>query len=233
MAADEKQLERPPWSALTTTHTNFALGDGLARRYRPDVAPMAAIREVSGDCLDALTALMAPGDVVGLFGTEPVPRGRGLTVIMQKSIEQMVFERDASAADTAAAVIKLTAIDIPEMLGLVELTQPGPFAARTIELGSYLGIRSEGRLVAMAGERMRFDGFTEISAVCTHPQHRGRGHAASLVRALMHDILARGETPFLHIFSDNSTAAALYRKLGFAYRRRLIVTVLRRDGLLQ
>jgi ribosomal protein S18 acetylase RimI-like enzyme len=108
------------------------------------------------------------------------------------------------------------------------LTKPGPFAQRTIVLGSYVGIRSGDQLVAMAGERMRFDGFTEISAVCTHPDHRGRGHAVLLVSALMRSILARGETPFLHIFSDNTSAAALYRKLGFTYRRSLTVTVLKR-----
>jgi predicted GNAT family acetyltransferase len=111
---------------------------------------------------------------------------------------------------------------------LAELTKPGPFAQRTIVLGSYIGIRSGDQLVAMAGERMRFDGFTEISAVCTHPAHRGRGHAVLLVGTLMRSILARGKTPFLHIFSDNTSAAALYRKLGFTYRRSLTVTVLQR-----
>jgi len=116
------------------------------------------------------------------------------------------------------------------MMHLVELTKPGPFAARTIALGSYIGIRQGGQLVAMAGERMRFDGFTEISAVCTHPDHRGRGHAFFLVGTLMRSILERGETPFLHIYSDNTSAAALYRKLGFTYRRSIAVTVLKRRG---
>ena len=232
MGADEKQLERPPWSALTTSHARFALGDDLARRYQRDVAPMAAIREVSEDCLHALSELMTPGDVVGLFDAKPVPAGGGLTVIMQKSIEQMVFEPGEPKA-VAGAVIKLTPADVPEMLKLVALTQPGPFAPRTIELGAYLGIRSEGRLVAMAGERMKFDGFTEVSGVCTHPDHRGRGHASMLVRALIHDMLERGDTPFLHIFSDTTAAAALYGKLGFARRRKLTVTVLRRDRPLQ
>jgi len=232
MSADETQLERPPWSALTTTHAKFALGNDLARRYQPDVAPMAAIREVSEDCLQALSELMAPGDAVGVFGAEPVSAGRGLTVIMQKSIEQMVFERGKMEA-VAGVVVTLTPADVPEMLKLVELTQPGPFAARTIELGSYLGIRSEGRLIAMAGERMKFNGFAEVSGVCTHPEHRGSGHASLLVRMLMQIILRRGDTPFLHTFSDNASAAALYGKLGFAQRRSLVVTVLRRDRPLQ
>jgi predicted GNAT family acetyltransferase len=124
----------------------------------------------------------------------------------------------------------LTPADVPEMMQLVELTKPGPFLPRTIELGSYIGIRSDGRLIAMAGERMRFPGFTEISAVCTHPDRRGRGHSTSLVHIMMRAILDRGETPFLHVFKENTRAAALYDKLGFVRRRSLAVTVLKRPA---
>jgi predicted GNAT family acetyltransferase len=225
--ADSKQLEQPPWSALTSTHDALALGNALARRYPPDVAPMAGIREASPACLDALAALMKPGDVVGLFSAEPVPAKGDLVVVAHKMIEQMVCQHTEIAPVTGDCVA-LTFADVAEMMRLAELTKPGPFAARTIVLGSYIGIRLAGMLVAMAGERMRFDGFTEISAVCTHPDHRGRGHAFRLVSALMRSILARGETPFLHIYSDNTGAAALYRKLGFTYRRSLTVTVLKR-----
>jgi predicted GNAT family acetyltransferase len=116
------------------------------------------------------------------------------------------------------------------MMRLVDVTKPGPFAPRTIALGSYFGIRSAGALIAMAGERMKFDGFTEISAVCTHPDHRGRGHASLLTTTLMRQILERGETPFLHVHSDNTSAAALYQKLGFARRRSIGVTVLKRES---
>ena len=224
---DSKQLEQPPWSALTSTHAALALGNALARRYPPDIAPMAGIREVSPACLDALVALMKPDDIVGLFSAEPVPANGDLVVVEHKMIEQMVYEPSEIAPATGEQVT-LTLADVSEMEQLVELTKPGPFARRTIVLGSYIGIRKDGRLVAMAGERMRCDGFTEISAVCTHPDHCGRGHALFLVSTLMRDILARGETPFLHIFSDNTGAAALYRKLGFAYCRSLTVTVLKK-----
>jgi ribosomal protein S18 acetylase RimI-like enzyme len=227
--ADPKQLEQPPWSALTTTHASFALGNELARRYRPDIAPMAAVREVSDACLQALVSIMQPGDVVGLFNPEPVASGGHLVAVMQKTVDQMVFEPRA-APRIGGEHVTLTDADVPEMMRLVDLTQPGPFAARTIVLGSYIGIRKAGQLVAMAGERMRFDGFTEISAVCTHPDHRGRGHSSYLVTTLMHEILQRGETPFLHLFSDNTRAASLYRKLGFTFRRSLAVTVLKRSA---
>jgi predicted GNAT family acetyltransferase len=224
---DSRQLEQPPWSALTTTHAALALGNALARRYPPDIAPMAGIREVSSACLDALAALMQPGNVVGLFSAEPVPANGNLLVVGHKMIEQMIYAQSETAPVTFEHVT-LTLADVPEMMQLVELTKPGPFAPRTIVLGSYIGIREAGKLVAMAGERMRFHGFTEISAVCTHPNHRGRGYARLLVGTLMRSILARGDTPFLHIFSDNTGAAALYRNLGFTYQRSLTVTVLQR-----
>jgi ribosomal protein S18 acetylase RimI-like enzyme len=224
---DAKQLEQPPWSALTSTHAAFALGNALARRYPPDIAPMAGIRELSPACLDALAALMKPDNVVGLFDAEPVPANGDLVVVEHKMIEQMIYEgREILPATCEHAT--LTLADVSEVEELVALTKPGPFARRTMVLGSYIGIRDGGQLVAMAGERMRCDGFTEISAVCTHPDHRGRGHALGLVGALMRSILARGERPFLHIYRDNTSAAALYRKLGFRYRRSLTVTVLKR-----
>jgi ribosomal protein S18 acetylase RimI-like enzyme len=233
MGADPKQLERPPLWALTTTHAGLALGDDRARRYPPDIAPMAAIRDVSHACLQSLTGLMKPGEAVGLFGPEPVAASGGMVAVAHKTVEQMVHE-GGSAPPIAGDFVTLTPTDVPEMMQLVELTKPGPFAARTIVLGTYVGIRDGGRLVAMAGERMKFDGFTEISAVCTHPDHRRQGHSSLLVSTLMRNILDRGETPFLHIFSDNTRAAALYRRLGFAHRRSLTVTVLARadeDGL--
>ncbi len=230
MTGEVELLERPVWSALTTAHAGFARGNDLARRYLPDVAPMCSVRDVSDACLQALATLMAPGDIVGLFSAEPVAAGDGLIVLAQKFVDQMVYERgEALPAADAGAVVTLMSDDVPDMMRLVDLTQPGPFAPRTIALGSYIGIRSAGALIAMAGERMRFDGFTEISAVCTHPDHRGRGLASLLVRTLMRQILDRGETPFLHVFSDNTSAAALYERLGFAHRRSIGVTVLKRE----
>ena len=228
MLADRKQLERPPWSALTTAHSSFAFGDDRARRYRPDFAPMAAVRDASDECLQALGATMRPGEVVGLFDAVPISGNRSLEVIVHKTVEQMVYEESA-VPPAADGHVNLVPADVPDMMHLAELTKPGPFAARTIALGSYIGIRTGGRLVSMAGERMRFPGFTEISAVCTHPEHRHRGHSSALVRALIRGILDRGETPFLHIFSDNSAAGSLYEHLGFSYRRTLTVTVLKRQ----
>jgi ribosomal protein S18 acetylase RimI-like enzyme len=227
VAPDPRLLERPPWSALTTIHSDFALGTDLARRYPATVAPMAGVREISAASLTALADLMSPGDVVGLFGPEPVPGIGDLVVVAHKHIDQMIFDRQEDSSHTGDT-IELTPADVPDMLRLVELTKPGPFSAGAIVLGTYRGIRHAGKLIAMAGERMRFDGFTEISAVCTHPGYRGCGYASTLICALVRQIIARGETPFLHLYSENTIAAALYTNLGFTHRRCLIVTVLRR-----
>jgi predicted GNAT family acetyltransferase len=228
MAPDPKQLERPIWSALTTSHARFALGNDMARRFPPDVSPMTAVREVSPANLKALSDLVMPGEIVGLFSAEPVFADGDFAVIEHKSVDQMVYE-DGDTAPISGDIAQLTPADVPEMLALAELTKPGPFVKRTIALGTYLGIRSNGELIAMAGERLKCDGYTEISAVCTHPAHGRRGLSSLLVRTLMQQMLARGETPFLHLYSTNTTAAALYRKLGFVHRRSFIVTVLKRE----
>jgi ribosomal protein S18 acetylase RimI-like enzyme len=227
MDLDGNPLDRPPWAALTTSHAAFARGSDLARRYRPEFSPLSAVREVSAPCLQALSALMQPGEIFGVFGNEPIAPLGDLVEVVHRPLEQFVYEKHDLNADEVE-FSRLTEADVPEMMALVKLTDPGPFAVRTVVLGEYLGLRSSGRLIAMAGERMRFPGFTEISAVCTHPEHRGHGIAEALVRTLMRHILGRGEVPFLHIFSENAAARALYVKLGFTRRRSLVVSVLKR-----
>ena len=227
MHIDASPLDRPPWSTLTSSHSAFAFGNELARRYRPEYSPLSAVREVSAPCLQALSALMQPGEIVGLFNAEAVTTSGDLVEVVHKPLEQFVFSGREIAAPREELVV-LTEADVPDMMALAKLTEPGPFAARTVLLGEYLGIRSGGRLIAMAGERMKFPGFTEISAVCTYPEHRGRGLAEALVRALIRRILSRGEMPFLHIFSDYAAARSLYVKLGFTQRRSFVVSVLKR-----
>ncbi len=150
-------------------------------------------------------------------------------VVLRKTLEQMVGPTTRGPVDRSpprVPLVPLGAADADEMMALVELTKPGPFSIRTHELGSYLGIRDNGKLVAMVGERMRLDGYTEISAVCAHPDYRGRGYPHALIKALSNTILERGEVPFLHVFSDNQSAIALYEKLGFTFRKTLQLTIL-------
>jgi predicted GNAT family acetyltransferase len=139
-------------------------------------------------------------------------------------IDQMVATRHEARGTDDPEVISLSDVDAKDMHDLVEKTKPGPFGKRTHEMGNYIGIRDRGRLIAMAGERMRFDGYVEISAVCVDDDWRGRGLAGRLVNLLCREIEQRGETPFLHVFSDNRSAIGLYERLGFELRRTFVLT---------
>ncbi|WP_199751336.1 GNAT family N-acetyltransferase [Bradyrhizobium sp. RP6] len=224
-ASDEALLDRPIWSALTTSQKHLAEGGPRALRYPVDMTPFADMADMSAASFAALGDLMSGSQVAVLFTPEPVEIPAGFKVLLAEPGEQMI----GSPADTAlrdAEIIRLSATDVPAMMALTELTKPGPFAARTHELGTFLGIRARGELVAMAGERMKPGNFTEMTAVCVHPDHRGRGYAQGLLAAIARQIEARGEIPFLHVFSSNTSAIALYQRQGMRIRRRLQVTVL-------
>jgi ribosomal protein S18 acetylase RimI-like enzyme len=218
-------LDDPVWSSLHGAHAHLARWVGRAVQYPCDVSPFATLADRSDDAAWAdLATLAGPAVQVLLAGDEPVPPP-GWTVVRRLDGVQLTGETLAAAEDPRAEV--LGTADIPEMLDLVARTQPGPFAARTIELGTYLGIRDGGTLVAMAGERMRPAGWTEISAVCTDPAYRGRGLAGRLIRAAAVGIRARGELPFLHASAENTSAVRLYERIGFTPRRPMVFAILR------
>jgi ribosomal protein S18 acetylase RimI-like enzyme len=210
-------LDNPAHSALTGPHAHFAERRGNVLRYPVDVSPFVALPEVptAQDWAD-IADLAGPGALVPLAGVA-VPPPDGWEIAMRGAGVQMVDVGVADAPDDEA--VQLTPADVPEMLDLVARTKPGPFLPRTIELGTYLGVRRDGALVAMAGERLHPPGFTEISAVCTDPAYRGHGFATRLVRAVAHGIRRRGETPFLHAAASNTNAIRLYESLGFRLRR--------------
>lgn len=220
-------LDHPIWTALTTRHQGWAEGGALARRYPPDVGPFAAMADTSPQSFAALGALMPGSDHVVLFTPDPVNPPAEFKILFAATGEQMIG-LPRQAADSAVDIVTLGAADVAAMMALTKLTNPGPFAARTHELGTFLGVRVDGQLVAMAGERMKPADHTEITAVCVHPDYRGRGYAQLLLAAVARRISARGEVPFLHVFSENAGAIALYRRQGMEIRRRLHVTVLGR-----
>jgi ribosomal protein S18 acetylase RimI-like enzyme len=221
-------LDNPAWHALGGPHRPFAQTHGAARRYHPDVSVFHALPDLpDAQAWADLAALVGPGAELALSGPHLAPPG-GWTVIASGEGVQMLAEHLDAAPDEEA--VGLTAADVPAMLDLVERTQPGPFRPRTIELGTYLGIRREGRLVAMAGERLHPPGWTEISAVCTDPDFRGQGLAGRLVRAVAHGIADRGERALLHAAATNTHAIRLYEQLGFVLRRRTTFVALRSPG---
>ena len=228
LPADEVSLDNPVYSALCGAHARFAQVRGRARRYPVDVAPFLAWPSAPSaqDWQDA-AGLVAPGTyaAVRLAGAG-LPAG--WQALQTFDVVQMVGER-VTGVDCPEA-IPLGAVDVPEMLELVAQTEPGPFLTRTVELGDYLGIRRVGALVAMAGERLRPDGWTEISAVCTRPDHRGQGLASRLVGALIAGIQLRSERVFLHVLSGNTPAIRLYEELGFRVRQTSTLTVVTRVG---
>ena len=221
-------LDYPVWYALITRQQALAEGGPRARRYPPAIGPFAATADTSAQGFAALGALMSGSEVAVLFTPDPVTPPAEFKIVLAETGEQMIgtpAERSIRGVD----IVTLGAADVPAMMALTELTKPGPFTLRTHELGTFLGIRIDGQLVAMAGERMKPANYTEITAVCVHPDHRGRGYAQVLLGAVASQITARGEIPFLHVFSKNDSAIALYRRQGMEIRRRLYVTVLQRQ----
>jgi ribosomal protein S18 acetylase RimI-like enzyme len=221
-------LDHPVWFALITRQRELAQGGARARRFPPDIAPFADIVDMSVESFAALGGLMSRSDFVVLFTPDPVIAPPEFKTLLAKTGEQMIG-MPAETPGGTADIVTLGADDVPAMMELTKLTNPGPFAARTHELGTFLGVKIDEKLVAMAGERMKPAGYTEITAVCVHPDYRGRGYAQLLLGAIARQIAVRGEIPFLHVFSDNASAIALYRRQGMEIRRRLCVTVLERN----
>ena len=225
-AGDPTLLDNAVWHSLAGAHEAFAERKGAAARYDPDVSVFAALGDDTDDGWPDLAALVGAG-AGALFRPDPPPAPTGWTILAEGVGDQMLLG-ELAPADAPTQVRPLGDDDVGEMLALVELTRPGPFAVRTVELGGYLGAFDGTTLIAMAGQRLAPTGFREISAVCTHPDHRGRGLAAGLTTVVAQRILERGERPFLHHAADNHPARRVYEALGFEFRREVTWRVLTR-----
>lgn len=219
-------LDRPVWATLTGRQAELAVRHGSAIRMQPDYGLFAAMTDNGPESLTALGDLVREMGPVGLVEPDAPPLVPGTEVLSNAICLQMVAETVAPAWDVPFDMLALGDADAAEMLALATLTKPGPFFSRTHQMGAFIGVRVDGQLVAMAGERMRPDGYTEASGVCVHPDHRGKGYAARLLREVTAKILARGEKAFLHSYADNATAIGLYESLGYRGRRELAFTVL-------
>lgn len=215
-------LDNPVWNALGGPHFRLGAGDGRVRHYDPGIALFAAVEDPLASDFAGLPRGRTYGFVTAAAPTFPA----SVEVERQAEVLQMIAEQPRPGA-TGGDLMALGDINVAEMTALVELTQPGPFAARTIKMGRFWGIAEDGRLAAMAGERMRLPGFTEVSAVCTHPDYRGQGYARELVSKVLLGIMERSETPFLHVYPDNAGAIGLYESLGFAGRRTMTFSIVR------
>ena len=217
-------LDNIVWNALTGPHVRYAIGSASALRYAPGFSPIAGFLSPDQPDLDALSGLVAEGEHLYLGGWSgtPSPRWR---LDADSTMFQMVWQGPLPEEDVGADALALGPEHAAQAVELTALTQPGPFGPRTMELGDYFGYFADGRLVAMAGERMHAGTMREISGVCTHPDFQGRGLARRLMLRLVRRQLLRGETPFLHVVRDNVNAHALYARMGFVDRKELAIRV--------
>jgi ribosomal protein S18 acetylase RimI-like enzyme len=226
-------LDNVIWEALNTRQTAFAKSFGQGRRFVPEVSSLAGFREASPEGYQSLAELVGPREAIRVFLESPYEDRPGWTLLSRAPLVQMVRENghalNSSTVRSTPEIVELNPRHSPEMVELAALTKPGPFDKRTHELGRYIGIFRERKLVAMAGERLKVPGYTEVSAVCTHPEFTGHGYARLLMTDLMQGIGQRGEIPFLHVREDNERAIELYERLGF--RRRVVrhLAVIRED----
>lgn len=226
-------LDRPIWNALTSLHAAHGEGNDPARRYHQDIHPFACTQDDSPESLAALAALCRPGDTQVFLQADPVLLPAGFATTMTADGVQMVADTPPPVDDPRiekTRIEKLGESDAADMLDLALLTKPGPFTMRALALGDFWGIRENGRLVAMAGERLKVAGMTELSGVCTHPDIRGRGIGRLMTLHVARMILAAGNQPFLHTFAGNAAAIALYEKIGFRQRSRMHVVAAQRQA---
>ena len=202
----QRALDNPFWSSLTTGHAHFALGGTLARRYPADISPIAGLSAPEPANITALEAVVDVGDDMATVARSMPKLPTHWEILYESRLTQMIRSEQTPLPEGDVDASTLGPADVPEMLALVELTKPGPFRLRTIELGAYLGLRQSGRLVAMAGERLWIDDFREVSAVCTHPDVQGRGYARALIARVVNAMMRTGQTPILHVESANKRA---------------------------
>ncbi len=222
-------LDRPIWNALSTRHASLAQGGDLAKRYAPDIHPFACSLDESPESLLALAEIARPGETLIFLQADEFVPPLGFEAKMTAFGVQMIAERHMPVVEDER-IEKLGEADAAEMLELALLTKPGPFTLKAQALGDFWGVKEDGRLIAMAGERLKQDGLAEISGVCTHPDHRGKGLGRLLTLYVAGKIYARNEQPFLHTYAGNATAIGLYGSIGFRLRTRMNVAVIERQA---
>ncbi|HEX3632668.1 MAG TPA: GNAT family N-acetyltransferase [Casimicrobiaceae bacterium] len=226
----QRALDNPFWASLTTGHAHLALGGTLARRYPADISPIAGLAAPGPANVTALETVVDAGDDMATVARSMPRLPSHWEILYESRLTQMMRNERAPLPEADVDASILGPDDVPEMLALVELTKPGPFRLRTIELGTYIGLRQSGRLVAMAGERLWIGDFREVSAVCTHPDVQGRGYARALIARVVNRMMRAGQTPILHVESANKRAIDLYLALGFVPRTELSLLYARRVG---
>ncbi len=227
------QFDNPPMEALRSSQQHFAIVAGAARKYPADVTPFAAIEGDSFEALRDLFSIMEPGEATYLVSHALSAMPKGLSCRGPLAVKQMTYPHDRPlpfALESDGVVIEpLSCANAVEMVEITSIAFPGFFRVRTCEMGNYYGIRHDGRLVAMCGERMNIGDYHEISGLCTHPDFRGRGYAAVLMMQLMRDHRNAGLQSYLHVSANNANAIALYERMGFDHRGEFQLRLITRE----
>lgn len=221
-------LDNPAWNAMNSANSHLALGNDHVKFFPEEVGPFAGLKNYDEQSLLEMFDLAPSNRRVVIPTIKDLKIPRYWKLIDTVKVLQMIFNQPAPASDISPVIVPLVIEHVPQMIALTQLTQPGPFLQRTIEFGNYKGIFNSGELVAMAGQRMHPYNYVEISAVCTHPDHTGKGYGRSLINDQSHKIIEEGNIPFLHVRANNEHAIKLYKHLGFTVRSRMNIYVLQK-----
>jgi len=221
-------LDNPVWNALISSNSDMAIGNDLAKLFPADIAPFAGLNDFSRASFSALYDLLPCDRTVVIVTAKKVEIHHSWNLIDQTILFQMTGEDIGPSGGNYKNIISLQQDHVSQMIALTQLTNPGPFLKRTIEFGDYTGIFNNDQLVAMAGQRMHINQYVEISAVCTHPDHFGKGYGTALINNQADRIISEGKVPFLHVRKDNANAIKLYRHLGFGVRQEMNLYVFKK-----
>lgn len=221
-------LDNPIYNALSSAHHSISLGTAAVRYYFPAYASFAGLKDNSASNFEELYQISKPESFFIVFSIKPLEISNQWKLIKQINMFQLVYEHETLPTGDERELVDLNETHVEEMIALVQLTEPGPFLEKTIDFGNYTGVFEDGKLASMAGHRFNPTPYTEVSAVCTHPNHLGKGYAYRLLREQIKRILAKNEIPFLHVRDDNEGAIKLYEKLGFKIRTSMIAYVIKK-----
>ena len=217
----EDLLYNPVYNALLSGDAHLSLGTDTVKYFDEEVSPFAGFHHQYEKGFEELYNLLPPGRKILYANSQQINEPRDWKILVEIKGLQFLFTEKTIECKQHFELIPLTENNVDEMVELATLTKPGPFGTRTIEFGHYHGIFEKGKLVAMTGQRLHVNNYTELSAVCTHPDHLGKGYAAALMQHQLQLILSHDQIPFLHVRADNSRAIALYERLGFKVNREM------------
>ena len=222
-------LDNPAWNAMASANSHLALGNDRVKFFPEEVGPFAALKNYDEQSFLELHDLIPPGRTIAIPNSNLLSIPKNWKVKDRFDVPQMIFNQNTLQSISFPDIVPLCQKDILQMIALTQLTHPGPFLQRTIEFGNYTGIFNSGELIAMAGQRMHANKYIEISAVCTHPKHTGKGYGSSLINNQVQKIVEEGNIPFLHAKADNQHAINLYKHLGFTVRCKMNIYILQKE----